>query len=118
MNCWVTEGELWVSQEATGAPNETDVGATWRLLYKILLWIYISLSFVPTISGLLLCISESCFTIGAGFGVLTYIAYVLKSAVWWWALVLRASKEGQVASGTEIALCYSRNPDLLNVAIP
>ena len=118
MNCWVAEGELWVSQEATGAPNESNIGAKWRLLYKILLWIYISLSFVPTISGLLLCISESCFAIGAGFGVLTYIAYFLKSAVWWWALVLRSSKEGMVAIGSEVGLCCSQNLDLCSTVVP
>ena len=111
MNCWVANGELWVSQEATGWPNERDVGATWRLLYKILIWIYISLSFVPTIHGVLLCAKASIF-IRVGFGVSTYIAFFVKSAAWWWAVILRASQEGRVASGKEIVNCTIFNPEL------
>ena len=45
MNCWVAEGELWVSAEATGTPGERDVGAKWRIFYKFALWVHIWLSF-------------------------------------------------------------------------
>ena len=38
-HCWVTEGELWVSQTATGNGNERDVGSIYRQLFT---WIFIA----------------------------------------------------------------------------
>ena len=62
-NCWVTEGELWVSQYATVKggviesdevlPIERDVAALWRSWFKWAFAVYICLAFFPICAGTL-----------------------------------------------------------------
>ena len=42
----------------------------------------------------------------------TVLAFIGKCAIWWWALVFRASEEGRVAAGRMIAECEEAHPDL------
>ena len=46
-SCWVTEGQLYVSQNRLGVENERDVAETWRHLYQYLFAIYLALTIFP-----------------------------------------------------------------------
>ena len=43
------------------------------------------------------------------FGI---VSLLFKIAIWWWAVVLRLSEEGSVASGKMITECMEANPKL------
>ena len=114
-SCWVTEGQLWVSQTATGGANERDVAATWRTFYQVLFGIYLAFTIFPCLGGIFSCIGDKVAAVGACcFGV-TGCAMLAKIVIWWWLLVLRASEEGSVAAGKMIMECEQANPNLTAV---
>ena len=111
-HCWVREGELWVSRTETGLGDERDVGAYWRTLYTWAFIVYVALGVLPTLSGILLCIGDAVVAVGAVFAGCSMVAFLVKSAIFWWAVVLRSMEEGRVAAGKMIAECEEANPNL------
>ena len=116
-SCWVTENELWVSKDPTGATNERDVAALWRSFYTWAMGVYFALAILPNLAGILICIGDSVVVCGAVFAGCSAVAVLVKWAIWIWALVLRATLEGRVASGKMIGECLEVNPDLAPEAI-
>ena len=56
-HCYVTEGELWVSQTPTGASTEYDIAAEYRKWFMWAFFVYIGLFVFPVLHGI-------CFLIG------------------------------------------------------
>jgi len=112
-NCWVTEDQLWVSKEATGASNERDVAVLWRKFYTWAMGVYFALLIFPNCAGALICIGDNVIVGGAVCAGCSAVAVLVKWAIWIWALVLRATLEGRVAAGKMIGECGEINPDLL-----
>ena len=111
-NCWVSEGQLWVSQNATGLANETNVAETWRTFFVIMFWTHLAMTLLLCFAGSALCGGEKTQAIGTGCGGLGCCTILAKWGFWIWALILRFGHEGSVASGSMIDECRNANPGI------
>jgi len=114
--CWVTEGELWVSQTPTGGANEFDVAALWRSWFVYAFIVYIALCVFPCLTGGLFLAGEK-MAIPAGIcGILAMLAKCAQCGLWFWALfgMRFFNGFGPVAAGKMIMECEQANPNLTN----
>jgi len=112
-SCWVTNGELYVSQTPTGAANERDVAAFWREWFTWAFAVYCALCVLPIAAGTFVCIGDAVAVVGQLFGGCTSIAMCVKCGLWIWALFwIRFTTEGSVTAGKMIRECMMANPNL------
>ena len=104
--CWIIPDDLRVSQVQTD-DTARDVAALWRLFYTWGFVIYLCLGVLPTVAGCLICVEQ---TMVVGFVCMgcAGIAFLFKSAIFWWCVVLRATQEGKVASGKMVMECEAK----------
>ena len=104
--CWVKKGQLWVSQSPTGSVDEIDVGAIWRTFYICAFIIHICFGLFATFAGVFICSDEkSIVKVGKVSYFFAIVALLAKIALFWWAVILRATQEGSVAAGKMIDEC-------------
>lgn len=111
-NCWVTEGQLWVSQSATGAANETNVAEKWRTFWTWAFWLHLIMVILMCLTGAFSCAGDKTAAIAHACGGLGCCTVLAKWGFWVWALILRFSDEGSVAAGQMVAECENANPGM------
>ena len=104
-HCWITEGELTVYAEAQGNSNETDLALVFHNWVMFSWYTVLVAVAAPCLGGL--CSFGLPYTVPC-VG-LTAFAFVLSAvarlALFIWAIVIRFSESGFIASGKRIEEC-------------
>merc|ERR1712183_643603 len=101
--CWVIPDDLRVSQIQTD-PTARDIAALWRTFYTWGFVIYLCLGILPIVGGCLIFI-ERTMVVGFICIVFAVIAFLFECGIFWRCVVLRASQDGQVATGKMVEEC-------------
>ena len=82
-----------------------NIPPLWRNYCVVCFYVFIPYTALPLLLGLCACCGEKMKNMLYCLGGLTCCTFLVKSVLFWWGLVLRASLQGKVAAGKQVKEC-------------